>query len=80
MTLRYRFAMHMRHQNGATYGHEIFDDELNMVVGYRSSFTPRGRYSVKHPATQVFTLKDDKREFSTAKDFLAAYDEKRKTP
>lgn len=77
MTLRRRFAMHMRMQHGSTVGHEIFEDDTGKVVGAVSTFTPKNRHvALKHPARVVYTLTVDgsNREFATAKEFIAAYE------
>lgn len=64
------FALHMRHQHGATYGHNLVAED-GTVVGQQSSFTPTFRYRDKHPARDVYTMGD--REFDTAAEFLVAY-------
>lgn len=65
--LKQRFVQHLKlGRGGFSFGYEILDG--NKVVGHKAV----GRESRKHPITATYTLGD--REFSHARDFLAAYE------
>ena len=70
--LKTSFALHMRSQNGATYGDNIID-ESGKIVGARSQWVPKPKCREKHPPRTVYTLSSDNSEHAALADFMAAY-------
>jgi hypothetical protein len=77
MNLLERKVMHMRMQNGAQYGYEVFDrDRGDAVIGTHSIYINKKT----HPWSEqhTYALTGDDRTFPTSKEFFAAYREKLK--
>lgn len=70
--LRTRFALHMRHDKGSTYGDDIVD-ESGKTIGGRSQWVPKPKYRTKNPPRTVYTLYADRSEHETLDSFRAAY-------